>query len=79
MVNAVAATANQLGKIITDVKYVMAEMADGNFNVRTEFEEGYVGEYHDMLMAIRSMNRRLDTTLKEVKGASDMVAVGASN
>ena len=79
MVNAVTATANQLGKIITDVKYVMAEMADGNFNVRTEFEEGYVGEYHDMLMAIRSMNRRLDTTLKEVKGASDMVAVGASN
>ena len=32
-----------------------------------------------MLMAMRSMNRRLDTTLKEVKGASDMVAVGASN
>ena len=79
MVNAVAETSNQLGKIITDVKYVMAEMADGNFNVRTEFEEGYVGEYHDMLMAMRSMNRRLDTTLKEVKGASDMVAVGASN
>ncbi len=79
MVNAVAETSNQLGKIITDVKYVMSEMADGNFNVRTEFEEGYVGEYHEMLMAMRSMNRRLDTTLKEVKGASDMVAVGASN
>ena len=79
MVNSVADTSNQLGKIIKDVKYIMSEMADGNFNIRTEFEEGYVGEYHEMLMAMRSMNRRLDTTLKEVKGASDMVAVGASN
>lgn len=79
MVNSVADTSHQLAQIIKDVKYIMSEMADGNFNIRTEFEEGYVGEYHDMLMAMRSMNRHLDATLKEVKGASDMVAVGASN
>lgn len=54
-------------------------MADGKFNIRTSCEEEYIGEYSGLLMAIRQMNRQMDTALKDVRTASEMVNAGASN
>ena len=54
-------------------------MADGNFELRTNCESAYVGEFGDLLQSIRQMNRRLDTTLKEVKGSADTVSIGANH
>ena len=79
MIVSVNQTTTKLGKIITDVNYLLAEMADGNFNIKTTCEEEYVGDFKGLLLSLRTMNRNLDSTLKEVKGASDMVSSGASN
>lgn len=79
IVNAVGATTDKLKKIIEDLKRLLGEMADGNFNIATSCEEEYIGEFRDLLLAIRGMNRQMDGTLKDVKGASDMVSAGASN
>lgn len=79
IVNAVGETTDKLKKIIEDLKRLLGEMADGNFNIATSCEEEYVGEFRDLLLAIRGMNRQMDGTLKDVKGASDMVSAGASN
>ena len=77
--NEVRDTTLKLKKILDDMKYLLGEMANGNFNLRTTCEEEYVGEYRDLLLAIRQMNRQIAATLKEVKGASDMVSAGANN
>ena len=72
-------TTLKLQKIIEDMKYLLGEMANGNFNLTTNCEEEYVGEYRDLLLAVRQMNRQMASTLKEVKGASDMVSAGSTN
>ena len=79
IVKAVAETTTKLKLMINDLKNLLGEMADGNFNIATSCEEEYVGEFKDLLLAIRGMNRQMDGTLHEVKGAADMVSSGAAN
>ena len=79
MVQAVSATTSKLQKIFGDLKELLNHMADGNFNIRTSCEEEYIGEYEGLLLAIRQMNRKMDTALKSVKRASEMVSAGSLN
>ena len=79
MLKAVDATTTKLQKIFADLEDLLGKMADGNFNIRTSCEEEYTGEYQGLLLAIRKMNRQMDSTLKDVKGAANTVAYGAAN
>ena len=79
MVAVVSATTTKLQKIFDDLKNLLNEMAAGNFNIRTSCEEEYIGEYEGLLLAIRKMNREMDGALKDVRCASEMVSVGATN
>lgn len=79
MVAVVSATTAKLQRIFEDLENLLNDMADGNFNIKTTCEEEYVGEYQGLLMAIRQMNRKMDTALKDVRNASEMVSAGSSN
>ncbi len=79
MVAVVSATTSKLQKIFGDLQNLLTEMGNGNFNLRTACEEEYVGEYSGLLMAMRQMNREMDTALKDVRSASEMVNAGATN
>ena len=79
MVDAVSATTAKLQKIFEDLESLLNEMSNGNFNITTACEAEYIGEYRGLLLAIRQMNRKMDEALKDVKGASDMVAAGSTN
>ena len=79
MVRVVSQTTDKMKKIFADLEHLLGEMANGNFNIRTSCEEEYEGEYGRLLMAIRQMNRQMDTALKDVREASQMVSIGASN
>ena len=79
MVAVVSATTTKLQKIFEDLEQLLNAMADGNFNIRTSCEEEYIGEYNPLLMAIRQMNRKMDSALKDVRNASEMVSVGSTN
>ena len=79
MLVSVTKTTDKLKVIFADMEYLLEEMASGNFNIMTNHEDVYVGEYSALFQATRKMNREIDSTLKEVKSASDMVSVGAAN
>uniref|UniRef100_UPI004057A589 methyl-accepting chemotaxis protein n=1 Tax=Agathobacter sp. TaxID=2021311 RepID=UPI004057A589 len=79
MLVSVGKTTDKLAMIFEDLQDLFAKMADGNFNIHTSCEEEYIGEYNGLLVAIRKMISQIDATLKEVKNASDMVSIGASN
>ncbi|MBQ7066311.1 MAG: MCP four helix bundle domain-containing protein [Lachnospiraceae bacterium] len=79
MVRTVSATTAKLQKIFEDLEGLLNQMADGNFNIKTSCEEEYIGEYEGLLLAIRQMNRKMDTALKDVRNASEMVSAGSSN
>lgn len=68
-----------LQSIIGDMSYVLEEMADGNFAIKTKAgDEVYVGECMKLLVAVRKLNRRLSSTLNHIKEGSKQVSVGAS-
>jgi len=79
MLKAVTATTSKLSDIFGDLEDLLDKMANGNFNIRTSCEEEYTGDYEALLLAIRKMNRQMDTTLKDVRAAADMVSAGATN
>lgn len=79
MVKAVGNTTKKLQTILEDMEYLLGQMADGNFNLHTSCEEEYTGDFNVLLMAIRTMNRNINLTLSDVKGAADMVSAGADN
>lgn len=79
MVQAVSSTTTKLQKIFGDLEVLLSDMADGKFNIRTSCEEEYIGEYNSLLVAIRKMNRKMDSALKDVRDSSEMVSGGAHN
>lgn len=70
-------TSRGLHGVVSDLTYLMDEMANGNFNIRTRAEEMYVGDFQPILESIRRMNKNLSSTLSQINDASDQVASGA--
>ena len=46
-----------LETVISDASRLLSEMADGNFDVRTNAEERYVGSLQSLLLSIRNDRR----------------------
>ena len=65
--------AGNLRSIIADVNYLLGEMAKGNFRIATSCEEKYVGDYRDILLSMRNINRTLSATLSRIDGAAELV------
>ena len=66
-----------LHDIIQDAGYLLGEMAEGNFDIRTRIEEKYVGDFHNLILSMRKLNRQLDNTLKHINEASVQVEAGS--
>ena len=67
-----------LHAIVSDAGRLLTEMSNGNFDVATEIEDQYVGEFLSLITAMRKLNRQLDDTLRSINTASDQVAIGSS-
>lgn len=75
--NTFAEMASNLKRIVTDLKYVLEEMAEGNFTVRTKAEDSYIGDFEGVLLSVRKMNRRLSSALNQIDLAADQVSGGS--
>jgi len=76
-----AASINKLQKfqreIIEDIDYLLVEMSDGNFNIRTRCEENYKGDYRNIILSLRKINRTLSDVMRDISQASEQVDTGA--
>ena len=79
MMDEAAGMAEKLGLIVHDIAYLCDEMSKGNFRLRTTCEEAYIGEFNQILMAIRNMNRNMSDALREVEDAANQVSAGSDN
>lgn len=68
-----------IGLILNDAAYLMNEMANGNYAVRTEHTERYIGEFSKLIEAIRGMNRQMDSTIHHIEEAAEQVSAGSGN
>ena len=66
-----------LEAVIMDASRLLSEMADGNFDVRTQAEQHYVGGFQGLLSSIRKLNRDLSSTLGQINYSADQVASGS--
>lgn len=75
--NAIQTFQKYQNDIIEDINYLLGEMSEGNFVLKTRCEENYKGDYRNILLAIRKINRRLSATLSKIHAASNQVDSGA--
>lgn len=68
---------NRLQGVIDDTNYLLKEMSDGNFQVSSQHEADYVGDFQSLLTSIRSIISRLNGTLSQINIAASEVATGA--
>ena len=66
-----------LETVISDASRILSAMADGNFDVRTEAEERYVGSFQSLLSSMRRLNRDMSITLCQINQSADQVASGS--
>lgn len=64
--------------IIDDINYLLTRMSEGDFVLKTKCEDNYKGDYKDILLSVRKINRRLSATLSEINEASMQVDSGAA-
>ena len=71
--------AERLNDIMSDATRVLDEMADGNFDVHTQMEKQYVGDFAGLLKSMRKMNHQMSEALQEVDESAKQVSVGSEN
>ncbi len=66
-----------LKTLITDIRKISTEIADGNFTISSDCEEAYVGAYQTILTSLMGVNDKLSTALKRIDGVSNDVTAQA--
>ena len=71
--------AEELNTLISDIGYVLGEMADGNFIATSGCHDKYVGKFSIMLTSMQKLKHQMIATLTQVDEASKQVAAGSDN
>lgn len=71
-------TSGTLKTIIGDLYRIIAEFTKGNFDVRTDCRDKYVGDYAPLLTQLREMVLTISDVLGNIQNASDQVAAGSA-
>lgn len=66
-----------LKTIIDDVDTLLNLMGEGDFTCKTSCEEHYVGQYKNILTAMRSIKRNLTDSLLQINESSEQVSSGS--
>lgn len=72
------ATSSTLKVIIDDLHHIISEFTKGNFNVRTNSRDKYVGDYEPLLTQLSEMVHTISDILGNIQNASDQVAAGSA-
>ena len=79
-----AALVSGLNTIISDINYLLTEMAGKNFNIKSAHRDAYVGSFQGILGSMRTLKIELSTIMgqidsaaREVSTASNQVSSGA--
>ena len=75
-----------LNTIINDIGYLLTEMANQNFDIRSSHREAYVGDFQNILQSMRTLKVELSGTMRQinasagqVSSASNQVSMGAQS
>ncbi|MBE5882915.1 MAG: HAMP domain-containing protein [Lachnospiraceae bacterium] len=70
-------TCAQMQTVVSDAGYLLGEMAEGRFNVSTEVEDSYVGDFKVLVTGMEKLSVQMDDTLRQIREASERVMLGS--
>ncbi|MEF9984278.1 MAG: methyl-accepting chemotaxis protein [Oscillospiraceae bacterium] len=68
---------DNINEIISDINYLLREMANGNFTVMSSHREAYVGGFSEILDSVRNLKIEQSSVLSQINVASEQVAGGS--
>lgn len=66
-----------LRELILDVAYCLGAIAGGDFTVKSQIRERYVGTYSSLLQSMIDLKAALNNAMKQVADSADQVAAGS--
>ncbi len=63
-----------LNTIISDIGYLLGEMANKNFDIQSSHREAYVGGFQSILESMRVLKLELSGTMRRINGSAGQVA-----
>ena len=75
--DATARIVNTLTELFGDIGYILGEMANGNFKVRSRNYDIYEGDIAVVLESMRHIIKSLSSTLRQIDSAAEQVSTGA--
>lgn len=63
--------------IIEDISYVTGELSDGNFTVKSRYENAYVGAFASILSSFNSLIDKLNEIIGRINESADQVSSGS--
>lgn len=78
LITAFNVTVKGLKAIVDDMGYLLAEMARGNFDIKSQAVEYYIGGFEPLLTAVKEINHKLSTTLGDINETTGQVAIASS-
>lgn len=78
LADATGTLVNAMAQIIGDVDYLLTEMADGNFVIKSKVgAENYVGDLSGLITAIRKIHTDMRDALRKIRSGADEVLGGS--
>lgn len=77
LLNTLGNTVSSLNLIVEDIRYLLEEIANGNFDIRTKAQENYVGQFKQIVTSLRTLVLRLSSTLFQINDSADQVSNGS--
>ena len=68
----------RLEGIIKDIHYIMDELSNGNFLVQSHDRSYYIGDYDEILVAMRNLRNNMERTLKNIDAVAHSVDSGSA-
>ncbi len=63
--------------MMQDIDYLLGEMAEGNFQIRSKAAGSYIGDFERILLSMRKLNYKLSDTLVYINKSADQVSEGS--
>lgn len=77
LADSMRATLKFLRDVIGDVDYLLGQLSNGNFTVRSKNDKMYVGDYSSLLSSMEKLRGSLSNTLGQINQSSDQVSSGS--
>lgn len=67
-----------LSQLIEDMDEVLAGLAQGDFTVKSQNEESYIGDFTNLLTSVEELKVRLSETLQQIQESANQVMHGSN-